>query len=589
LKELFSGFLLILLCASMFALASNIQLVKAAGTIYILPDGTVSPPTAPILRNGSTYTLTGNIDGDIVVVEADNIVIDGAGHTVKGAGPSSMQNEVDLSGRTNVTFSNAQVTYSTYGLMLSASSHNNISGNSITGMFAAAIYLDSSSSDNLINGNDITSNTYDGIYDHSTGHNSVIGNNITSNGMEGIGLYSCSGDNINGNNITNTNFRLRSSSNNNITGNNVKYNNLDIDSNSYNNSINGNTFINTGILAGGSHQNSVENNTVNGKPLVYLEDVADYNVGLAGQIILVNCDNMIIENHTISNVFSPIQLINTNNSIISRNTLTSNGGLVVFTHSSNESIIENKLSGYSLELSSNSNNNSINGNTISTSHPGDSGIDISSSFGNIIRGNNIIGNANIGINDDSVGNSIIENNITNNSCGIALYYSGNVIRGNNITNNNVGIWLVTSYASNNGIYHNNIMNNAYQISGSGGLNVWDDDYPYGGNYWSDYSGADNFSGPYQNITGSDGIGDTAYVIGTNNTDRYPFMKIWYSILGDINGDGKVSLSDLVLLANAYGSKQGDAKWDPNADINGDGKISLTDLVLLANHYGQHRQ
>jgi len=59
------------------------------------------------------------------------------------------------------------------------------------------------------------------------------------------------------------------------------------------------------------------------------------------------------------------------------------------------------------------------------------------------------------------------------------------------------------------------------------------------------------------------------------------------IPGDINGDGKVSLSDLVLLANAYGSKPGDTKWNPNADINEDGKVSLSDLVLLAIHYGQH--
>lgn len=59
------------------------------------------------------------------------------------------------------------------------------------------------------------------------------------------------------------------------------------------------------------------------------------------------------------------------------------------------------------------------------------------------------------------------------------------------------------------------------------------------------------------------------------------------IPGDINGDGKVNLQDLVLLAYSYGSRQGDAKWNPNADIKGDGVVDLADLVLLANHYGQH--
>jgi ABC-type branched-subunit amino acid transport system substrate-binding protein len=55
---------------------------------------------------------------------------------------------------------------------------------------------------------------------------------------------------------------------------------------------------------------------------------------------------------------------------------------------------------------------------------------------------------------------------------------------------------------------------------------------------------------------------------------------------DINIDGKVSLSDLVLLAKSYNTKPGDALWNPDADLNSDGKISLTDLVSLANHYGQ---
>lgn len=60
-----------------------------------------------------------------------------------------------------------------------------------------------------------------------------------------------------------------------------------------------------------------------------------------------------------------------------------------------------------------------------------------------------------------------------------------------------------------------------------------------------------------------------------------------TISGDLNGDFKVSLSDLVLLANSYGSKPGDPKWNPNADINGNGVVDLSGLVTMANHYGQH--
>jgi len=61
---------------------------------------------------------------------------------------------------------------------------------------------------------------------------------------------------------------------------------------------------------------------------------------------------------------------------------------------------------------------------------------------------------------------------------------------------------------------------------SGYANIWDDGYPSGGNYWSDYTGADLCNGPYQNETGSDGIGDSPYIIDENNTDSYPLMNPW---------------------------------------------------------------
>jgi cold shock CspA family protein len=59
------------------------------------------------------------------------------------------------------------------------------------------------------------------------------------------------------------------------------------------------------------------------------------------------------------------------------------------------------------------------------------------------------------------------------------------------------------------------------------------------------------------------------------------------IPGDLNLDREVSLADLVLLAQAYGSKPGDSNWNPNADIDGNNIVGLSDLVALAQHYGQH--
>jgi hypothetical protein len=80
-------------------------------------------------------------------------------------------------------------------------------------------------------------------------------------------------------------------------------------------------------------------------------------------------------------------------------------------------------------------------------------------------------------------------------------------------------------SSDNSFSHNNFINNTNQVELTESLsNIWDDGYPSGGNYWSNYSGVDEKSGPDQNLPGSDGIGDTPYVIDENNTDHYPLMN-----------------------------------------------------------------
>jgi hypothetical protein len=58
------------------------------------------------------------------------------------------------------------------------------------------------------------------------------------------------------------------------------------------------------------------------------------------------------------------------------------------------------------------------------------------------------------------------------------------------------------------------------------IHTWDDGYPSGGNYWRDYNGTDLYGGLYQNETGSDGIGDTPFTLGENNTDNYPLMDLF---------------------------------------------------------------
>jgi hypothetical protein len=55
----------------------------ALPTIYIRTDGSIDPPTAPIQRDGDVYTFTEDAFARIYV-QKNNIVIDGAGYTLRG-------------------------------------------------------------------------------------------------------------------------------------------------------------------------------------------------------------------------------------------------------------------------------------------------------------------------------------------------------------------------------------------------------------------------------------------------------------------------------------------------------------------------
>jgi parallel beta-helix repeat protein len=74
---------------------------------------------------------------------------------------------------------------------------------------------------------------------------------------------------------------------------------------------------------------------------------------------------------------------------------------------------------------------------------------------------------------------------------------------------------------------------------------------------------------------------------TEIADNNKTVWVTVTISGDIDGNFIVQLQDLVFLAQAYGSKSGDANWNPNADIDGNNVVGLSDLVALAQHYGQH--
>jgi len=216
LRQIIPGIMLVLLSLGMLACASTIQPVRAFGTIYIKADGSIDPSTAPILRTGDLYTFTSDIY-DSIVVEKDNIVIDGEGYTVEGPTTGT---GIDLSGRSNVTTKNMEIQAFEFGIYLDTSSSNTILASNISNN-DEGISLHYSSG-NTIYGNNITTNVYDGIYLHSSSYNSISENNIAANIFDGIYLYSSSNNIISMNNIKNNGYGISPyySSNNRIFHNN---------------------------------------------------------------------------------------------------------------------------------------------------------------------------------------------------------------------------------------------------------------------------------------------------------------------------------------------------------------------------------
>jgi len=238
-------------------------------------------------------------------------------------------------------------------------------------------------------------------------------------------------------------------------------------------------------------------------------------------------NNTVTGNNASANVVGISLVSHPNNNTVTGNNASANDqdGISLFQWSNNNTVTGNNASanGAGIFLSFSSSNNTITANDASANVVGIGLFD--SSDNNTVNGNNAATNKDEGIHLEGSNNSSVSgNNATANVVGIQLdSSSSNSIIGDNITaSNDTGIDLVSSFSNN--IYHNNFINNTHQVTSDGSPNTWDDGYPSGGNYWSDYNGTDMYSGPFQNQTGSDGIGDTPYIIDVNNTDHYPLMK-----------------------------------------------------------------
>ncbi len=79
-----------------------------------------------------------------------------------------------------------------------------------------------------------------------------------------------------------------------------------------------NDLQNTGFVQGNSEANQFVNNTVNGKPFVFLVNQSDTVVDNAGQVILVNCTRVAVQDLTLAHVPHGVQLVGTSDSVVQR-------------------------------------------------------------------------------------------------------------------------------------------------------------------------------------------------------------------------------------------------------------------------------
>jgi hypothetical protein len=119
--------------ASFCSIQTQTAIAQTDSTIYILPNGTMTPATAPLSQNGSVYKLTANINTTIVVLK-NGIILDGQGFTIQQTGQGATERTAINLTCTGTTVKNFRIDGWRVGI-LGAYDNNKIQGNKFTDNF----------------------------------------------------------------------------------------------------------------------------------------------------------------------------------------------------------------------------------------------------------------------------------------------------------------------------------------------------------------------------------------------------------------------------------------------------------------------
>ncbi|UCD92566.1 MAG: right-handed parallel beta-helix repeat-containing protein [Methanobacteriota archaeon] len=481
-----------------------------SGTYY--EQVTINIGISLVGEDRNTTIINGSGVGRVIYVTSDWVTI--RGFTITNS--SLFYSGIELDHVMNCQISENNISHNGAGIVIWSSDLITITGNIISNnTFGPGIWGMVSNSDTITN-NDVYLNDGGGIFLAHSNWTTFRNNNVSFN-MAGIGTDSSHHATFAGNNITsNKNEGILLAYSSYIT---VEWNNL---------SDNGKGFYLWETDNCLISNNNASNNRGDGLTSLtsYDNNIADNNFSLSGRhgIDLAGSFRGIVTNNTI---FSPnnygLFLWGSQYIIVTKNTM-GGAGVQIGTGSG-------MIAHWNTHLIDTS--NTVNGkpvhywkNVTSGTVPLGAGQVILANCTNVIIHNQSTVDSSTGILIGFTSNStIVDNNISENSWhGLSLQHSdSNTIFSNNISSNNwYGIHLFIS--NSNRVYHNDFIDNLNQAYDDRATNVWDDGYPSGGNCWSDYMGVDEMSGPNQDIPGSDGIGDTPYVIDADSQDEYPLMR-----------------------------------------------------------------